>query len=140
MGCIFCKIVNAEIPARIVYETSDILSFLDIKPINLGHTLVIPKNHYESLKDAPNDVLEKMVSAAREISSILREVLKDKCSGINLHLADGRDAGQEIEHIHLHIIPRHKNDGFGLKLPAHYGNITQEEIDEIHRKIRAITD
>lgn len=136
MTCIFCKIVEAEIPAKVVYEDEFILAFLDIKPINLGHTLVIPKNHCESISDVSEEVLTKMGRAAKKIAAALRESLSSKCEGITLHLADGKAAGQEVPHIHLHIIPRYNGDNFGLKFPPHYGKITSEEIDSIHRKLR----
>ncbi len=140
MSCIFCKIADAEIPAKVVYEDEYVLGFLDIKPINPGHTLVIPKNHFESLSDVSEETLARMASASKKIASVLKEALASKCEGINLHLADGKAAGQEVFHIHLHIIPRYTTDSFGLKFPPHYGKITTEEIDSVYRKLRNLLE
>lgn len=137
MTCIFCKIVKAEIPAKVVYEDEYVLGFLDIKPINQGHTLIIPKNHYESLSDIPQETLEKVINAGKKIANVLKESSVVKCEGINLFLADGKSAGQEVFHLHLHIIPRFEGDNFGLKFPSHYGKITEEEIEAVHRKLRS---
>jgi len=140
MTCIFCKIVEAEIPAKVVYEDEYVLGFLDIKPINLGHTLIIPKNHYESLSDIPQETLEKVMSAGKKIADALKGNSSIKCEGVNLFLADGRVAGQEVFHLHLHIIPRFEGDNFGLKFPPHYGKISAEEIDAVYKKIRSSLD
>lgn len=140
MTCVFCKIVEAEIPAKVVYEDEYVLGFLDIKPINLGHTLVIPKNHYESLSDIPHETLERVMSAGKKIAEALKENSTIKCEGVNLFLADGKVAGQEVFHLHLHIIPRFEGDNFGLKFPPHYGKISADEIESVHRKLRSSLD
>lgn len=140
MTCIFCKIVEAEIPAKVVYEDESVLGFLDIKPINLGHTLVVPKNHYESLSDIPDNTIEKVVKVGKKIANALKESSNIKCEGVNLFLADGKAAGQEVFHIHLHIIPRFAGDGFGLKFPSHYGKISPEEMETIFRKLKSSLD
>ncbi|MCX7830258.1 MAG: HIT family protein [Acidobacteria bacterium] len=137
MTCVFCKIIEAEIPAKVVYEDEYVLGFLDIKPINLGHTLVVPRNHYESLADVSEEALEKVISAGKKIANALKQNAGIKCDGINLFLADGKAAGQEVFHIHLHIIPRYEGDNFGLKFPSHYGKISSEEIEAVHRKLRS---
>jgi diadenosine tetraphosphate (Ap4A) HIT family hydrolase len=135
MSCIFCKIASAEIPAKIIFEGESTIAFLDIKPINLGHTLVIPKSHYESLSDIPYELIGKMAEVGKKIAEVMKNTIALKCEGINFHLADGRAAGQEVSHIHLHIIPRFAGDGFGLKIPPHYGQITDKEISFIHSKL-----
>lgn len=135
MNCVFCKISKAEIPAKIVYEDEEMLGFLDIKPINLGHTLIIPKNHYENLLDVPEEIFGKMAQVGKRVSLILKNVLGPKCEGVNLFLANGKAAGQEVFHIHLHIIPRWEGDGFRLKFPPHYGLIPEKETQLVHSKI-----
>ena len=107
---IFCKIVRRELPATILFEDDKILAFFDIAPINPGHTLIIPKEHHVSLTTVPDDILERMMLLAPKIAqAIVRAVDGD---GFNLHLSNGTCAGQEIHHVHLHLIPRFPNDGF----------------------------
>jgi len=107
--CIFCKIVAGEIPADKVYEDEDFLAFLDIHPINLGHTLLIPKKHYENLFDLPSDLLEKI---GPKIQLIARAVLVGAgADALNLGMNNGASAGQLVGHAHLHLIPRFDDDG-----------------------------
>jgi len=140
MTCIFCKIIEAEIPARVVYDDDSVIAFMDIKPINTGHVLVIPKEHAESLKEVSPAHLESMAAVAQKVAAALRQALSGKCEGINLHLADGKAAGQEVGHVHLHVIPRYAQDGFGLRFPQHYGKIPPEETDSIHKKLRTLLE
>ncbi len=107
--CIFCKIVRGEIPAHKVYEDEHVVAFLDIYPINPGHTLIVPKQHYERLEDVPEEVLAAMMRAAARLApAILRAT---GAQGYNLVVNVGRVAGQEIMHVHLHVIPRREGDG-----------------------------
>lgn len=140
MSCLFCKIAEAEIPAKVIYEDETVLAFLDIKPINPGHVLVIPKEHADSLADVSPEHLMRVAAAGKKIAEALRQALSSKCEGVNLFLADGKAAGQEVGHLHLHVIPRYSGDGFGLKFPGHYGNISQEEIDSVHKKLRTLLE
>ena len=140
MTCIFCKIIEAEIPAKVVYDDDSVVAFMDIKPINAGHVLVIPKEHAESLKDVSPEHLKNMAAVAKKIAAALKEALKTRCEGVNLHLADGTAAGQEVGHIHLHVIPRFAQDGFGLRFPPHYGKIAAEETDSVHKKLRTLLE
>ena len=105
--CIFCKIISKEIPSEIVYEDENTLAFLDINPINVGHTLVIPKTHHENIFDMPEDVLSKTVLVLRKVA---RSV--DKISdGINVGQNNRLAANQLVNHFHFHVIPRFENDG-----------------------------
>lgn len=140
MSCIFCKIAEAEIPAKVVYEDDTVLAFLDIKPVNAGHVLVIPKEHAESLAEISPEHLKCVTATGRKVAEALRQALSSKCEGVNLFLADGKAAGQEVGHLHLHVIPRYPGDGFGLKFPTHYGNIPQEETDSVHKKLRSLLE
>jgi histidine triad (HIT) family protein len=138
MSCIFCKIVDAEIPAKVVYEDESTLAFLDIKPINPGHMLIIPKDHAESLEEITAGHLGKMTDTAKKIAGALKQTPSLKCEGVNLFLADGKAAGQEVFHVHLHLIPRYSGDGFGLNFPTHYGKIPAAEIDAVAQRLRAL--
>jgi len=113
MECIFCLIVNGNISARKIYETPHSLAFLDAFPLAKGHTLVIPKNHYEKVQDMNHpdstDLFETVKVLAKKIESISSSSL------IAIH--NGKESGQEISHVHVHVIPRTISDGAG---PVHH--------------------
>ena len=107
--CIFCKIVAKEIPANVVYETPDVLAFLDLKPINPGHTLVVPKAHSEGIADISEKDLHAVISTVQKISQALKSTIRP--DGINIGQNNGKSAGQIIFHTHFHVIPRFDTDG-----------------------------
>lgn len=107
--CIFCKIVRGEVPSTRVYEDDDVLSFMDIGPIVKGHALIIPKAHYEDIRDIPEDILQKVIAVTRRVASAQYAGLD--ADGVNIHQANGATAGQVVPHIHFHAIPRFANDG-----------------------------
>jgi len=107
--CLFCKIVRGEIPAVRLFEDDVTLAFLDIGPIIKGHTLVIPKLHYDPLMTTPDEVLARVMRTVRRIACALVAGLG--ADGINLHQSNGAAAGQVIPHLHIHVIPRFANDG-----------------------------
>lgn len=107
--CIFCKIVAGEIPSTIVYEDDDVLVFMDIGPIIKGHALVISKKHYDPVTETPDDVLAKLHLIAKRIARA--QVNGLGADGVNIMQNNGKASGQEVEHIHVHVIPRFKNDG-----------------------------
>jgi len=109
-NCIFCKIIAGEIPAAKIYEDDAVLAFLDINPVNIGHALVIPKRHFENLYDTPDELLAKMISAAKKISLAIKSAMH--AGGINIEMNNERAAGQLVGHAHLHVVPRFENDGF----------------------------
>ena len=111
--CIFCKIVKGQIPAAKVYEGDKFIAFLDISPANKGHTLIIPKEHYERLEEMPD-------SDGREFGEIQVKIAKavmkaTNAEGFNLLLNNGKTAGQEVMHAHMHIQPRFSSDDFHYK-------------------------
>ncbi|MEO8664458.1 MAG: HIT family protein [Ignavibacteria bacterium] len=126
--CIFCKIVNGELPCNKLYEDSDILAFMDIQPVNSGHLLIIPKVHVELIADVDDNVITKMNLLAKRLNTAIRNS-GIKVEGINFFLADGEAAGQEVFHVHLHVFPRFKGDGFGFIFPDDYK--TRPERDEL---------
>ncbi len=107
--CIFCKIAAGQIPAVKVYEDSDVLAFLDIGPISDGHTLVIPKQHCESLDECPPEILNQLASRLGKIAKSVKAAVSS--DGYNLLCNNGRAAGQLVNHLHFHIIPRNTGDG-----------------------------
>jgi histidine triad (HIT) family protein len=129
--CIFCKIVNGDVPSSKVYEDKDFLAFMDINPVNEGHVLIIPKKHSELISTTDAKLLEKFMAIAEKVGSAIRKS-GIRCEGVNLLLADGEAAGQEVFHIHLHVIPRFRGDGFGFKFPAGHGKMAErKELDRI---------
>ena len=105
MDCIFCKIISGEIPCYKIYEDDKILSFLDVNPMESGHTLIIPKEHTLDLMSISDEVLLKILNKARDISS----VLMDKLDTNGFTLIQNNGIAQEVKHYHLHIIPKYKN-------------------------------
>ncbi len=123
--CIFCKIVAHEIPANIIYEDNDVVAFLDNTPINPGHTLVIPKTHHSTFQETPPDTLSKLTLVAQKVSKAV--TLGSGASGMNIYINNGKDAGQVVFHTHIHLIPRHSNDGKELWHGTPYVNETVEK-------------
>ncbi len=133
--CIFCKLINRELPISVVYEDDKVISFMDLQPINQGHLLIIPKTHATYLNDLKPEVGGHMFETGMMLSKALRES-GIRCKGVNLFLADGAVAGQEVFHVHLHVIPRFDGDGFGFKYDiSHYDVADREELDKAARYI-----
>lgn len=115
--CIFCKIINHEIPASVLYEDEDVLAILDISQVTDGHTLVMPKEHVENILDCPPVLLSKIMSVAQTLSKDI--LLKMNAQGINVLTNAKPAAGQSVMHFHVHILPRYdENDGLILKFQA----------------------
>lgn len=108
--CLFCRIISGEIPAAKVYEDDNILAILDINPVNIGHTLVIPKAHYDALYVLPEDLLCEMSIGVQKLAVAIKHATA--ADGINIEMNNDRAAGQLIDHAHIHIVPRYTNDGF----------------------------
>jgi histidine triad (HIT) family protein len=112
MECIFCNINDRKAEAEIIFEDEHVLAFLDIQPINYGHTLVIPKKHYDNFLTVPKDELDRLIHAAQFIAGIVKRSLN--ADGFNVISNNGNSAGQSVFHFHFHIIPRYNND-FSLR-------------------------
>ena len=106
--CLFCKIVSGKIPSYKIYEDENFLAFLDINPVNQGHTLVIPKKHSKNILEIDEETLKNLVIIVKELSIKIKTILK--ADGINIMINNELDAGQIIFHTHIHIIPRFAND------------------------------
>ena len=133
--CLFCKMVAGQIPVTKIYENDDILAFLDIGPISDGHTLIIPKRHYEKLDECPPELLAKVASLLGKIAKAVSTAMKP--DGYNVLCNNGRAAGQVINHLHFHIIPRMTGDGVFNRWPSYkYAEGKIEEIaNQIHEKL-----
>jgi len=131
-NCIFCKIVAGELPSHKVYEDDDILAFLDINPVNPGHTLVIPKEHHKDLAETPPELASKLIQTVQKIKpAVLGAVDADSFNvGVNV----GEKAGQVVFHTHFHIMPRFEDDGHEL-----WGGkeMDQKELGKIADKIKS---
>lgn len=135
--CIFCEIIGRAAPASIVYEDEATLAFLDIRPMTPGHTLVISKSHAAYLEELPEGTAGPLLETASKVAAALRRSGL-RCEAVNLWLADGKEAGQEVLHVHLHVIPRFRGDGFGLRVGPDYGRAAgREELDAVAAKIRS---
>ena len=135
MDCIFCKIISKEIPAKILYEDEYSISFLDAFPITKGHTLVIPKKHFAQIQDMSPDVNQKLFDT---VHKMIKKI--DSVSGSTLVLIhNGKDSGQEIMHVHVHLIPRGVDDS-GDNLDLMFKNkikLTDDEINDLCAKIKS---
>ena len=135
-NCIFCDIANIDGKASIVYQDEICTAFMDIKPVNPGHVLIIPNKHATYLEDLNPDIGSHIFKVAQRLSKSVRKS-NVKSEGIDLFLADGEAAGQEVYHLHLHIIPRYKGDGFRFRFGPNYGNLPERSVlDELAQTIK----
>lgn len=134
--CIFCRIVQGEAPASIVYADEVVRAFMDIQPVNPGHVLVVPNAHASSLSELAEHTGAHLFVVAQRVAAALRES-ELRCEGVNLFLADGEAAFQDVFHVHLHVLPRYVGDGFGLRFGPHYGRRpSRAELDDVAQRIR----
>jgi histidine triad (HIT) family protein len=130
--CLFCKMVAGQIPVTKIYEDEIVLSFLDIGPISDGHTLVIPKQHFEKLHECPAELLGRIFSHIGRIAGAVSAAMDS--DGYNILCNNGRAAGQLIEHLHFHIVPRNTGDGLFKSWPSF--KYKEGKIDSIAEAIR----
>jgi histidine triad (HIT) family protein len=133
--CLFCGIVDGRIDATVVAQDERTLAFMDIRPITPGHLLVIPRRHGDRLAALdPEDGAQLFRVGQRAAAALYASSLR--CEGVNLFLADGEAAGQEVFHVHLHVIPRFTGDGFGLRFPPDYEVVGREELERSAAAVR----
>ena len=130
-NCIFCKILNGDIPSRKVFEDDDFCVIMDVDPATKGHCLILPKEHYAKLLAMPDELAARVLPLAKKVAAHLQETLG--CDGINLVQNNGETAGQTVFHFHMHLIPRYKEDG--QKIGWNPGSPSQEELEEIKNQI-----
>lgn len=134
MDCLFCKIINKEIPAEVVYEDDNALAVLDVNPRSPGHTMVLLKVHAETILELSDDGVQPFFSAVKKVVGLIQEKLSP--DGFTLGINHGKVAGQAIDHLHFHIIPRFRDDG-GTSLHGVVNNPPEESLEEMAEKIRS---
>lgn len=130
--CIFCRIVRKQAHASIVYEDETVLAFIDIRPLSEGHTLVIPKEHYETIFEIPEELLAQLHRIVKRVALAAKKATE--ADGISIFQQNGAAAGQEVFHFHVHVVPRHE----GQKL-ARFGEISEADrgkMDQIAANIK----
>lgn len=129
--CVFCKIINGEIPSFKIYETEDLVAFLDISQATKGHTLIVPKKHAENLLALDDETLKKISVAQKEVANILSKKLGT--NNFNFMNNCGSIAGQSVMHVHFHVIPRYEGDNFKMNITENEPNF--EELSKLHKHI-----
>lgn len=127
MDCIFCSIVKGEIPAARIFEDDEVLVFMDIGPIIKGHVLIIPKKHYDPVTETPDDILARLHLTAKKMARAQMNGLG--ADGVNILQNNGKASGQEVPHIHVHVIPRFNDDG-------HHWNWNAKKYDDVEEMTR----
>ena len=130
-NCIFCKIIKKEIPAAIIYEDGKILAFLDIRPRNPGHTLIIPKEHVQTIFEISEEEMTEIYKAARKIAMALKQSIE--CDGVNI--IQSNIVSQGVPHFHTHVIPRFFDDGMPIVWESNQ-EASLEELQNIAEKIK----
>ena len=130
--CIFCKIIAGKIPAAKVYEDDTAISFLDILPANKGHCLVVPKKHYETLLDIPDEELANLIKTVKKVTKALSLSIGN--GSFNIIMNNGKIAGQLVNHAHIHIIPRFKGDR--LRIKWSHKKYINKEMQNVQEKIK----
>jgi len=134
MECIFCKIVDGEIPAVKVLDEERVVAFMDINPSSKGHMLVVPKNHAENIFEIPESDLTALIKAVKRCAKAVKEALN--AEGITILQLNGKASDQIVPHLHIHIIPRWKNDG----LPISSWEMKPGDMEEIKNIAREVQE
>ena len=132
-NCIFCQIVQGKIPCHKIYESDHVLAFLDIAPVNKGHTLIISREHYPTIFELPLELGQELILAMQKVGKSILSALN--ADGLNIGMNNYEAAGQVVHHAHWHLIPRYKEDG--LKLWAQHEYTDAQEMEQFAQKIKA---
>ena len=136
--CSFCKIMSGEGQASIVYEDDSVVAFMDLRPANVGHTLVVPREHWETIYDVPEKILADLFAVVKRVSFALKKSVG--AEGISILQFNERAAGQSVRHFHVHVIPRSRGDAIsklmGAMLGLGFEKVERKNLDEIAEKIK----
>ena len=139
-SCVFCRIITGEMPASFAYADERVVAFLDINPVNAGHTLVIPRRHVASARDLDPELGGHLWRVGVQIARALPRA-GVRLEGVDFFVADGASAGQEVFHVHLHVIPRFVGDGFGLRFgPNNRLPAERATLEALAGRIRAASE
>lgn len=132
--CIFCKIVNGEIPSAKVYEDEHVYAFLDISQVTKGHTLVIPKQHARNIYDTPSDIAGELFARVPKISNAIKTAFQP--DGLNILVNNEAPADQSVFHLHIHLLPKYEAiEGYSSNWITHPDDYTTEDLQEIAMNI-----
>jgi len=132
MDCLFCKIDSGDVPSKEVYKDDHVHAFLDINPLTPGHTVVIPREHYANILDLPDNLVDGVFTGVKNATKLLKDTLG--IEGFTIGINHGTIGHQEIDHLHIHVIPRYKDDGGGgLHSIVNYS--PSEDLDVVYKKI-----
>ena len=134
-SCLFCRIAKKDVSAALIYEDDTVFAFLDIHPKAPGHTMVIPKQHAETILDLPDESVPGVFRAVKKVTRMLNESLSP--DGFTIGINHGRASGGEVDHLHIHIIPRYTGDG-GSSLHSVVNNPPREALEVIARRIQNV--
>ncbi|MBI4087542.1 MAG: HIT family protein [Candidatus Liptonbacteria bacterium] len=132
-GCLFCKIANKKIGANIVYEDNDAVAFLDIHPRAPGHAIVIPRHHAGKIAELPDEVVWPLFLAVKRVAKLLEQTISP--DGLTIGINQGEASGQEVAHLHIHILPRFSKDGGG-SFQSIVNNPPKESTEEVAEKVK----
>lgn len=136
--CVFCRVLAGDLPVSLVYRDDQAAAFMDIQPVNPGHLLVVPTQHRAYLADIDGETAAHLMRVGHSLAAVLRAGAV-RCEGVNMFLADGEVAMQEVFHVHLHVFPRFVGDGFGLRFGPDYKKLPpREELDRIAAAFRSL--
>nr|WP_318570498.1 HIT family protein [Salinigranum marinum] len=140
MSCIFCRIVDGDLPSRTVYETDDAVAFLDANPLAAGHTLVVPSEHYETVGELPPETAGALFETVSAVTPRIERAID--ADGTTVAVNNGEAAGQEVPHTHVHVVPRFDGDGNGPihRLFSTRPSLSDAELDAIAADIRGATE
>lgn len=139
-SCIFCSILQGLAPASLLYQDERCTAFMDIQPVTPGHLLVVPNRHAACLAELDAEDGAQLMRVGQRLAAALRRSGL-RCEGVNLFLADGKAAGQEVFHVHLHVFPRYAGDGFSLRFGPRYSTRPgRQQLDQAAQQIREALD
>jgi histidine triad (HIT) family protein len=133
-ACVFCEIIAGNAEASLVYQDKLSIAFMDIRPVNPGHILVVPKQHSAGIVGLPEETGGHLFRVAQKLTAALYSSGL-RCEGVNFFLADGEAAGQEVFHVHLHVLPRFSGDGFGLVFGPGYSRLPDRSQLELNAQM-----
>jgi len=134
--CVFCAIVGGEAPATFLHRDDLVVAFMDTRPVQPGHLLVVPRAHAKLIPGLDHDILARLWAVATELNRALRRSALP-VEAVSVYVADGDAAGQEVAHVHIRLIPRRAHDGFGFRFPPGYGALpARTELETIADQIR----